>query len=270
MDFRKSTLLLLLVALTIFVSLSAISATDVNNDTVKPCSFSNENAAIVVGAIYAEGYQNNGSIAVENFENSTNNTNNDMGQIPAVNDVNTTNNTDNDMGQIPAVNDGNSTNNTNSDMGHIILDGNKLIESYKNWNKNGKSTIDDYLLNKHFKRALKHYVAEHGGNKPKEYEKQLLNYIKENHDKISSGKNIIDKNDIGHDILKGLPEVHRVFEKNVEHKTDIGEKTFDEAMLPINSDWVIGNKVKAIINTPIKIAQWLGCTFWNWMWSGGN
>lgn len=70
----------------------------------------------------------------------------------------------------------------------IILDGNNLIESYQNWNKTGKSTIDDYLLNKHFKRAFKHYVAEHGGNKPKEYEKQLLNYIKENHDKTTVKK----------------------------------------------------------------------------------
>ena len=35
MNFRKSTLLLLLVALTIFVSLSAISATDVNTNDVK-------------------------------------------------------------------------------------------------------------------------------------------------------------------------------------------------------------------------------------------
>lgn len=65
----------------------------------------------------------------------------------------------------------------------IILDGNNIIESYKTWNKKGNSTIDDYLLNKHFKRAFKHYVLEHGGDKPEEYEKQLLDYIKENHNK---------------------------------------------------------------------------------------
>ena len=74
MNFRKSILLLLLVALTIFVSLSAISATDVNNDTVKPCSFSNESGEIDGGAIYAVPYPKNDSIAV--VENSTNNTNN--------------------------------------------------------------------------------------------------------------------------------------------------------------------------------------------------
>ena len=79
MDFRKSTLLLLLVALTIFVSLNPISATDVNNDTVKVATFGNESGAIDGGAIYAKGYQNNDSIVVENFENSTNNTNNDNG-----------------------------------------------------------------------------------------------------------------------------------------------------------------------------------------------
>lgn len=65
----------------------------------------------------------------------------------------------------------------------IIMDGNSIIESYKTWNKKGKSTIDDYLLNKHFKRAFKHYVLEHGGDNPEEYEKQLLTYIKENHNK---------------------------------------------------------------------------------------
>ncbi|WP_407432535.1 right-handed parallel beta-helix repeat-containing protein, partial [Methanobrevibacter sp.] len=72
-NFRKSTLLLLLVALTIFVSLSAISATDVNNDTIKVCTFSNDGAAIDGGAICGKIYQDNGSIAVENFENSVNN-----------------------------------------------------------------------------------------------------------------------------------------------------------------------------------------------------
>ncbi|WP_296889773.1 right-handed parallel beta-helix repeat-containing protein [uncultured Methanobrevibacter sp.] len=62
-NFRKSTLLLLLVALTIFVTLGTISATDVNNDS----------AAIDGGVIYGKFYQDNDSIAVENFENSNNN-----------------------------------------------------------------------------------------------------------------------------------------------------------------------------------------------------
>ena len=54
MNFRKSTLLLLLVALTIFVSLSAISATDVNNDRVEFATFSNESGEIDGGAIYIQ------------------------------------------------------------------------------------------------------------------------------------------------------------------------------------------------------------------------
>ena len=54
MDFRKSTLLLLLVALTIFVSLSAISAADVNNDGVEFATFSNESGEIDGGAIYIQ------------------------------------------------------------------------------------------------------------------------------------------------------------------------------------------------------------------------
>ena len=202
MDFRKSTLLLLLVALTIFVSLSAISATDVNNDTVKVATFSNEGGEIDGGAIYTILYPKIDSIAVEN---STNNTNSDMGQIPAVNDGNSTNNTNNDKGQIPAVNDGNSTNNT------------KDIRQ------------------------------------------------------ITSGKNIIDKNNIGHDILKDLPNVHDVYKKNVEHKTDLGEKTFYFGVThPIATEYANGSKWKAIIIAPIKVAQWGACKFWNWMWSGGN
>ena len=120
------------------------------------------------------------------------------------NDVNTTNNTDNDMGKIPVVNDGNSTNNTND--------------------------------------------------------------IRQ----ISSGKNINDKNDIGHDILKDLPNVHDVYKKNVEHKTDLGEKTFFEVMHPIAKEIANGSKVKGTLSIPIKLAQWGAYKFWNWMWSGGN
>ena len=183
MNFRKSTLLLLLVALTIFVSLSAISATDVNNDTVKVATFSNEGGEIDGGAIYTILYPKIDSIAVEN----------------------STNNTNNDKGQIPAVNDGNSTNNT------------KDIRQ------------------------------------------------------ITSGKNIIDKNNIGHDILKDLPNVHDVYKKNVEHKTDMGEKTFYSGVThPIATEYANGSKWKAIIIAPIKVAQWGACKFWNWMWSGGN
>ena len=54
MDLRKSTLLLLLVALTIFVSLSAISAADINNDRVEFATFSNESIEIYGEPIYIQ------------------------------------------------------------------------------------------------------------------------------------------------------------------------------------------------------------------------
>ena len=136
MNFRKSTLLLLLVALTIFVSLSAISATDVNNDTVKPCSFSNESGEIDGGAIYAVPYPKNDSIAV--VENSTNNTNNDVGQIPVVNDGNSTNNTTNDMGQISGgknIIDKNVVNGSTGSFTELqdLIDNNDVVNLIKNY-----------------------------------------------------------------------------------------------------------------------------------------
>ena len=64
-----------------------------------------------------------------------------------------------------------------------IMDGNKVIEMYRKWNENNHYDINDYLLNKQCKRVLTHSINEHGGDNPKEYEKQLLSYIKENADK---------------------------------------------------------------------------------------
>ena len=71
MNFRKSTLLLLLVALTIFVSLSAISAADVNNERVEFATFSNESVAIYGGSIYTQKLFQNNEIAVDNLEDGS-------------------------------------------------------------------------------------------------------------------------------------------------------------------------------------------------------
>lgn len=65
----------------------------------------------------------------------------------------------------------------------IILDGNKIIDNYKTWNKDGKLNIEQYFLNKRFKRVLNHCIIEHGQENPKEYEKQLIKYIRDNADK---------------------------------------------------------------------------------------
>jgi hypothetical protein len=71
MNFRKSTLLLLLVALTIFVSLSAISAADVNNKRVEFATFSNESVVTYGEPIYAQKLFQNNEIAVDNLEDGS-------------------------------------------------------------------------------------------------------------------------------------------------------------------------------------------------------
>ena len=71
MNFKKSTLLLLLVALTIFVSLSAISAADVNNDRVQFATFSNESVVTYGEPIYAQKLFQNNEIAVDNLEDGS-------------------------------------------------------------------------------------------------------------------------------------------------------------------------------------------------------
>jgi len=64
-----------------------------------------------------------------------------------------------------------------------ILDGNKIIDGFKTW-KGGKSlTIEQYFMNKQFKRMLNHCKIEHGGENPDEYENQLINYIRANAEK---------------------------------------------------------------------------------------
>ena len=161
MNFRKSILLLLLVALTIFVSLSAISATDVNNDTVKPCSFSNESGEIDGGAIYAVPYPKNDSIAV--VENSTNNTNNDVGQIPVVNDGNSTNNTTNDMGQIQIIKVPSvvliPSNNTTNDMGQISGGKNIIDKNVVNGSTGSFTELQDLIDNNDVVNLIKNYTA---------------------------------------------------------------------------------------------------------------
>ena len=76
---------MLLVALTIFVSLSAISAADVNNDTVKVATFSNESVTIYGEPIYAQSLHDDyddlsdielikkPSTTVDNLEDDVNN-----------------------------------------------------------------------------------------------------------------------------------------------------------------------------------------------------
>ena len=62
----------------------------------------------------------------------------------------------------------------------IITDGNKIIDSFKTWKKDKNLDIESYFMNKQFKRTLKYCIDEHGGDNPKEYEKQLIKYVKEN------------------------------------------------------------------------------------------
>ena len=62
----------------------------------------------------------------------------------------------------------------------IIMDGNKIIDGFKTWKGNKNLTIEQYFMNKQFKRMLNHCIVEHGGENPKEYEKQLIKYIREN------------------------------------------------------------------------------------------
>lgn len=65
----------------------------------------------------------------------------------------------------------------------VIIDGNKIIENYRKWNINGNDTIDNYLsVNKQCKRAIKHFISEHGADNKDKYEKQLIEYIKDNCD----------------------------------------------------------------------------------------
>ena len=65
----------------------------------------------------------------------------------------------------------------------IILDGNKIIDGFKHWKKDRNLTIDQYFMNKQYKRMLNHCIVEHGGTDPKEYEKQLIKYIQDNANK---------------------------------------------------------------------------------------
>lgn len=62
----------------------------------------------------------------------------------------------------------------------IVLDGNKIIESFKKWRTNENQTINNYFATMQFEKLLEQCVAEHGGETPRTYEEILIKYILNN------------------------------------------------------------------------------------------
>lgn len=62
----------------------------------------------------------------------------------------------------------------------IVLDGNKIIESFKKWRTNKNQTINNYFATMQFEKLLEQCVAEHGSDTPRTYEEILIKYILNN------------------------------------------------------------------------------------------